>query len=205
MLKAFGQVFVMLWKLVRLPLIALGVFFALIGVSCLIFAIYYHKDFKVRGKSDYIPLPRRNLLVKIFYDAPKQYIYDLAHRPLNFFPVHGLIIFEGRQGSGKTSSMVHYIHDLQSQYPHVKTITNFGYSSEETPLIDWRQLITYKNGYEGVIVGIDELQNWFSSKQSANFPPEMLAVVTQNRKNRRVILGRITEIRYSLNMRILRL
>ena len=189
MLKAFGQVFVMFWKLLRIPLIGFGIFLALIGVSCLIFAVYYHKDFKVRGKSDYIPLPRRNLLVKIFYDAPKQYIYDLAHRPLNFFPVHGLIIFEGRQGSGKTSSMVHYIHDLQSQYPHVKTITNFGYASEETPLIDWRQLITYKNGYEGVIVGIDELQNWFSSKQSANFPPEMLAVVTQNRKNRRVILG----------------
>ena len=36
---------------------------------------------------------------------------------------------------------------------------------------------------------MDELQNWFGSNQSRNFPPEMLGVITQNRKNRRVILG----------------
>ena len=36
---------------------------------------------------------------------------------------------------------------------------------------------------------MDELQNWFSSNDSKNFPPEMLQVITQNRKNRRVILG----------------
>ena len=36
---------------------------------------------------------------------------------------------------------------------------------------------------------MDELQNWFGSNQSRNFPPEMLSVITQNRKNRRVILG----------------
>jgi len=36
---------------------------------------------------------------------------------------------------------------------------------------------------------MDELQNWFSSNDSKNFPPEMLSVITQNRKNRRIILG----------------
>ena len=36
---------------------------------------------------------------------------------------------------------------------------------------------------------MDELQNWFSSNDSKNFPPEMLEVITQNRKNRRIILG----------------
>ena len=44
-------------------------------------------------------------------------------------------------------------------------------------------------GVQGVICLIDEMQNWFSSNQSKNFPPEMLQVVTQNRKNRRVIMG----------------
>ena len=33
------------------------------------------------------------------------------------------------------------------------------------------------------------MQNWFSSNNSKNFPPEMLEVITQNRKNRRVIMG----------------
>lgn len=41
----------------------------------------------------------------------------------------------------------------------------------------------------GVVVGMDELQNWFSSNDSKNFPAEMLGVITQNRKNRRIILG----------------
>ena len=50
-------------------------------------------------------------------------------------------------------------------------------------------LINYKTGIKGVIVCMDELQNWFSSNDSKNFPPEMLEVITQNRKNRRIILG----------------
>lgn len=50
-------------------------------------------------------------------------------------------------------------------------------------------LIDYKNDKQGVIVGMDELQNWFSSNDSKNFPPEMLGIITQNRKNRRIILG----------------
>ena len=41
----------------------------------------------------------------------------------------------------------------------------------------------------GVICCLDEMQNWFSSNQSRDFPPEMLQVITQNRKNRRVIFG----------------
>lgn len=53
----------------------------------------------------------------------------------------------------------------------------------------WRLLLDYKNGIQGVIACIDEMQNWFSSNQSKNFPPEMLEVITQNRKNRRVIMG----------------
>ncbi len=50
-------------------------------------------------------------------------------------------------------------------------------------------LLTIKNGIRGVIVCMDEMQNWFSSNQSKDFPPQMLEVVTQNRKNRRVIMG----------------
>ena len=50
-------------------------------------------------------------------------------------------------------------------------------------------LLDYKNDIFGVIVVIDELQNWFSSMDSKNFPPDMLEIITQNRKNRRIILG----------------
>lgn len=188
-LQAFWNVLKSFFPILKVPLIALAVFLVLLGFSCLLYTIKYRKELKARPQSFFSALPKRPLWKKVFIDAPKMFVLDRVNRPANFFPVHGLIIFEGRQGSGKTSSMVHYLHDLQKQYPKVKTITNFCYEHEDMSLLDWHQLIDYKNGYEGVIVAMDELQNWFSSKQSANFPPEMLSVVTQNRKNRRVILG----------------
>lgn len=187
--RAFGQLLKGFLPILKYPVILLSVFLALIGLSCLVYAFKYRKQLRSRPRSGFVPLPKRSLFAKIFIDAPKMFILDRVNRPANFFPVHGLIIFEGRQGSGKTSSMVHYLHDLQKQYPHLKCITNFCYSGEDMALFDWHQLVDYKNGYEGVVVAMDELQNWFSCKQSASFPPEMLGVVTQNRKNRRVILG----------------
>lgn len=188
-LQALLQLVKAFLPIIIYPAIAVSAFLVMIGLSCLIYAFKYRKNLKNRPKSGFVPLPKRSIIKKIFIDAPRMFILDRVNRPANYFPVHGLIIFEGRQGSGKTSSMVHYLHDLQKQYPHVKTITNFCYTNEDMALFDWHQLIDYKNGYEGVIVAMDELQNWFSCKQSANFPPEMLSVVTQNRKNRRVILG----------------
>ncbi len=187
--KALGQLVKAFLPILIIPAAVLAAFLVLLGISCMIFAVRYRKELKSRPKSVYVHLQKRKLWQKVFIDAPRMFILDRVNRPANYFPVHGLIIFEGRQGSGKTSSMVHYIHELQKQFPHVKTITNFCYTNENMALFDWHQLIDYKNGYEGVIVAMDELQNWFSCKQSANFPPEMLSVVTQNRKNRRVILG----------------
>ena len=106
-----------------------------------------------------------------------------------FFKYQGLVVFEGRQGSGKTMSMVEFILRMQKEYPLAKTTTNFGLISQDKELKNWQMLIDYKNDKQGVIVGMDELQNWFSSNDSKNFPPEMLGIITQNRKNRRIILG----------------
>ena len=85
--------------------------------------------------------------------------------------------------------MVEFILRMQEEYPLSITTTNFGLKSQNKELKNWEMLIDYKNGKQGVIVGMDELQNWFSSNDSKNFPPEMLGIITQNRKNRRIILG----------------
>lgn len=126
---------------------------------------------------------------KLFIDLPKRYTEDILERDPDFFRYQGLIIYEGRQGSGKTSTMVHDTMLIQEEYPKCKVTSNLAYANEDVPLEDWRQLITFKNGIYGVVVLMDELQNWFSSGDSRNFPPEMLQVITQNRKNRRVIFG----------------
>lgn len=85
--------------------------------------------------------------------------------------------------------MFQYATNLKNEYPLVKIISNTKFSLSDFNLNHWKFLVNFSNGEEGVIAIIDELQNWFNSKQSKNFPPEMLSVITQNRKNKRLILG----------------
>ena len=132
---------------------------------------------------------KRNILQKLFIDFPKRFVADIFERDPDFFPYQGLIIFEGRQGNGKTISAIQCARQMQKEYLKAKCITNLNYLYQDDELEHWEKLIDYKNGIYGVIAVLDETQNWFSSNQSKNFPPEMLQVITQNRKNRRVILG----------------
>ena len=85
--------------------------------------------------------------------------------------------------------MVQFARQMQQEYPRAKCITNLGYTKQDDVLNHWKKLTDYSNDKFGVICVMDELQNWFSSNQSKDFPPEMLQVITQNRKNRRIILG----------------
>ena len=126
---------------------------------------------------------------RIFIDLPKRFADDKFERNPEFFKYQGLIIYEGRQGNGKTIAMIHDAREMQKEYPKAKCLSNLNYRYQDEELDDWRKLVDYKNGIQGIIAIMDETQNWFSSNQSKDFPPEMLQVITQNRKNRRVILG----------------
>lgn len=189
MLSMFWSMIKVFVDFLKYPLYFILICILLVLISC---AFYYVKGL-LKGKR--VPKGNRrrlikpSLLKKIFILMPKQYIEDLFTRPADFFPYQGMIIFEGRQGSGKTISMVRYMKDMQYEYPEALCTTNLAYTDEDKPLKTWTMLIDYKNGYKGVVVALDELQNWFSSNDSKNFPPEMLSVITQNRKNRRIILG----------------
>ena len=132
---------------------------------------------------------KRGFLVKVFVDAPRRIVKDAFEREPDDFQEKGVIVFCGKQGSGKTSAMVKYTIELQEKYPELKVIGNLGFKGQNNELTHWKQLTEYGNGKKGVVVQIDELQTWFNSKQSKAFPPEMLAIITQNRKNRRLILG----------------
>lgn len=134
--------------------------------------------------------PRKISLWKnLFVLLPARLVADYNSRNPDAFSHKGVIIFTGRQGKGKTIAMAKQILDWQYEFPLCKVITNFAYTKQDDELKHWRQLTDYSNGVYGVIAAMDETQNWFSSNQSKDFPPEMLQVVTQNRKNRRVILG----------------
>lgn len=173
----------------RYPIYVLVGLFALFFVLCSIFVVIrllQGKRFK-KGKSRRIK--QDSFFYKIFIKLPCQFVDDLFDKDPDFFRHQGCVIFEGRQGNGKTISMIEFARRMQQEYPLAKCCSNIKYKYQDTKLTNWKMLMNYKNDIYGVIVVMDELQNWFSSNDSKNFPPEMLTIITQNRKNRRIILG----------------
>lgn len=101
--------------------------------------------------------------------------------PFNEF---GVTVYAGRQGEGKTISMVHYLKRMRLAYPRVMVVTNFDCAYATHSMDDWDAFFTLRNGMDGVIFAIDEIQTDWSSLESRNFPPEILTELTQQRKQR---------------------
>ena len=179
-----------LWTIVQifLPVLyALLALFAVFILLCMGWTAYFRYILKRElPPSGQIPQRRPGLLRTLFVEVPRRYTLDRFNREPGFFQEQGVHMFTGEQGSGKTIAMVEMMLRLRKQYPESKMITNFEVLGEDDVLDHWTQLLTYSNGHKGVIVGIDEIQNWFMSGKN-QLPPEMLEVATQNRKNRRIL------------------
>lgn len=189
MFSIFISVFKGIFYVLAIPLSVLLVIFAIFMFLCCVWFIYYTIKGKRLKKGSRVIVKKDGFFKKLFIKLPQRVVLDIFDKDPDFFSHQGLVIFEGRQGAGKTIAMIQYARSLQQEYPKSLCTTNLGYTNEDTPLKDWRMLLKYKNGIYGVVVCMDELQNWFSSNDSKNFPPEMLTIITQNRKNRRIILG----------------
>lgn len=189
MMKIILTILGVIWTILKWVLVPAAVIFAVIGlrVTISVWVAYAKGERRPSGEHKRVKLP--GILKKLFILFPRQFARDFFSRPADWFTYQGVIIYTGRQGSGKTVAMVEQTLRMQHEFPSCKCISNLNYAYQDEELTDWRQLIEYKNGHQGVIVQMDETQNWFSSNQSKNFPPELLEVITQNRKNRRVILG----------------
>lgn len=189
MIEAFFNIFKIFFMFLKYPIYFVLFCFTIFFFSvCVNVVVQLFKGNRL-PKGEIKRTKKKGFLRRIFIDTPHQLVIDMFDKEPDFFPYQGLVIFEGRQGAGKTISMVEFAMRMQNECPKSKVITNLSYKYENTKLKDWRMLMNYKNGHYGVIVAMDELQNWFSSNDSKNFPPEMLGVITQNRKNRRIILG----------------
>lgn len=188
-MKIFFQImwaFVSWFKYPIFIILALFVLFYILVYINIFIGLLQGKRFK---KGEHHRIKKCSKFKRLFIDLPKRVADDMFDRDPEQFRHKGVVIFEGRQGNGKTIAMCHYAREMQKEYPKAKCMSNLDYKYENKPLKNWRNLINYSNGKYGVIAIIDETQNWFSSNQSKNFPPEMLEVITQNRKNRRIILG----------------
>lgn len=189
MFDTFIQLADVFLSIFRIPFIAAFIFIGYYIVAVFFWCIvrWFRGDRIRRGSVRKIK--PRFILVRLLWDAPRRYVDDLFNRQPDFFRPQGLIIFTGRQGNGKTTALMQYAIDLLDTYPKAKCLSNTKFAYQNEKLSHWKQLVDYKNEHKGIVVIMDELQNWFGSNQSRNFPPEMLGVITQNRKNRRVILG----------------
>lgn len=176
-------------SILAVPLSVILVIIVIFIIICGIWFIYYTCKGKRLKKGSRTFVKKDGVFKSLFFKLPERIVLDAFNRDPDFFRHQGLIIFEGIQGTGKSIGMIEFAARMQEEYPKAVCTSNYGYVNEDTVLEDWRMLMSYTNDIYGVIVLMDELQNWFSSNDSRNFPPEMLSVITQNRKNRRIILG----------------
>ena len=139
-----------------------------------------------RGVSRY---KKPSMLRRIYIDFPNRFWLDKFDLDPNDFRENGLHLFCGEQGSGKTTAVVHLLMKLQAQYPKIVVRTNFNYIHQSAEVCEWRELVKNENGTFGQVEVIDEIQTWFSSMQSRDFPPEMLTEISQQRKQRKMLVG----------------
>lgn len=105
------------------------------------------------------------------------------------FNEYGMTVYAGRQGYGKTASMVEYLERMRKKYPKAIILTNFNYIHQDMPFEDWQQFYDVRNGTDGVIFAIDEIQNEWESTKWKDFPETLLSEVTQQRKQRIKIIA----------------
>ena len=179
------------WSLLEKCIFVILFAAAPIVLMMIFFFLWYHFIKKM-------PLPKRlapptnfkrNFFVRLFWDFPKRFVLDRLTQDPDRYKNTAIIIFEGEQGSGKTIAAVQYIYEELRKYPLAQFSANIDVKGQSELLEDINQIIDTDNGIYGQLNLLDEIQNWFSTNASRNFPPDMLTIITQQRKVRRCILA----------------
>lgn len=123
-----------------------------------------------------------------------KYKHDFKKSHPAYFNPNGLLVFCGAQGTGKTLSAVQYIRELSFEYPNAILCTNTYIKGlhKNMKVLEYKglsSLTEIENGYYGVIYFIDEIHLEFNSLESKNIPIEVMVEVSQQRKQRKHIIG----------------
>ena len=161
----------------------------LLFLSFILHLLYFIIFKGERFSGSALPAKKVSFFRKVFFKFPYQFWIDRINATPGEFQEYGLHLFCGEQGSGKTTAVVELLQRMSAKYPQLKIRTNFHYSAENSPLGDWKDLVKNQNGIYGQIEVIDEIQTWFNSNQSRNFPVEMLTEISQQRKQRKMLVG----------------
>ena len=129
--------------------------------------------------------------LKLKRQDTKEY-FALKKQGIKKFNEYGLTLFTGRQGAGKTMSMVFEAERLRKKYKNLYICSNFGYRYDDESLknlSDIPNVVLRAKSLNkiGVLILWDEIQNDFDSFSKVN--RDVLRVVTQQRKQSIKILG----------------
>ncbi len=167
-----------------------------VGIALLpivIMMIYFYIHYYIKGyrmKPRTTPVYKKpSFFKRLLIQFPKRFILDLFARDPDAFTDYGVHLVCGEQGSGKTMTVVYLLQEYQKRFPKMNVKTNFNYLKQDDEITHWRDIVFSNNGIYGEIDVLDEIQTWFSSMQSLNFPVEMLQEISQQRKQRKAIYG----------------
>lgn len=173
------------------PLLIFGfICFCIFGIILLFYLFYFTKIKKIKKTKPYYEVyHERNFFLKIFVDFPRQLVYDYLTKNPYDFNEYGIHMVCGKQGAGKTITAVYLLQKWKKMYPELKIYSNSALTFEDGELTHWKQLISNNNGKKGVANFIDEIHTWFSNAESKDLPPEVLGEISQQRKQRKAIVG----------------
>lgn len=169
-------------------LFVFSLFSPFIAASLFWLVFYFCKGYRFK-KGEYKYIGYGNFFKRLFIDFPRQFILDRYNADPDFFHESGVHIIAGEQGAGKSITLTYMLNRFQKMYPKLIVKTNYGYTRQDGEITHWKDVVASENGIYGEIDVLDEIQNWFSSLQSKDFPPEMLTEITQQRKQKKCIFG----------------
>ena len=110
----------------------------------------------------------------------------------DYFKPEGITIFTGSQGEGKTLSATELARNICRDYPKCYFCTNLEVKGIYNKTFDFEGLESLElinNDEKGVVFFIDEIQNYLNSLLSKNVPLSTIVNLTQQRKQRKLIIG----------------
>lgn len=160
--------------------------FAFVAVILILYLLFFFIRYRVSLFSSESAFAALKIKHKL-YDIFRWLLVDFKRarvRSYKPFEEFGFTVFVGRQGAGKTVSMVHYLSEMKRIYPGVKIVTNFACSLADYKMNDWRDFFEIRNSDKGVIFAIDEIHSEYDSSKWKDFPESLLSEISQQRKQR---------------------
>lgn len=153
---------------------------------CIIALVYFFVKYSFSPLNLKPDEMRKPFIKNKWYDLLRWLIIDFLERDLHRgeFKEYGFTFYVGRQGTGKTISMVRYLEVMKAKYPNCIIATNFSYYMADYFMNDWHDIMTIRNGTDGVIFAIDEIQSEYSAASWKDVPESLLSEISQQRKQR---------------------